>query len=84
MTSMRDDDAARWDEALRILQDTGDPRPLGALFWRATPDGNGTTPLPTRVVYGLAALFDSSTRRTENATTEKRHGLRPKISFRCR
>ena len=57
MTPKHDDDATRWDEALRILQETGDPRELGALLWRATPDGNGMTPLPTRIVYALAELF---------------------------
>jgi len=46
-----------WDEALRVLRETGDPRELGALLWLATPDGNGMTPLPTRIVYTLGKLF---------------------------
>lgn len=71
MTSKHDDDAAHWDEALRILQETGDPRPLGALLWRTTPDGNGATPLPTRVVYGLAALFATSNHRMETRLDTK-------------
>jgi hypothetical protein len=50
-------DSAIWDEALRLLREKGDPTLLGALLWRATPDGEGTTSLPTRVVYELAAIF---------------------------
>jgi hypothetical protein len=60
-----------WDEALRLLREKGDPALLGALLWRATPDGEGTTPLPTRVVHGLAALFATSNNQTETRLETK-------------
>ncbi len=58
-------DAALWDEALRLLREKGDPQLLGALLWRSTPDGEGTTPLPTRIVYELAAIFATSNNQAE-------------------
>ena len=39
-------DAALWDEALRLLREKGDPQLLGALLWRATPDGEGNDTNP--------------------------------------
>lgn len=46
-----------WDEALRVAETDGDLSLLGALLWRAPPDGKGSTPLPTEFAYALARLF---------------------------
>ena len=55
-----------WDQALRILQETGDLNPVGAMFYREAPDD----PVLRRALYKLAAIFSSNHRMTIKLATK--------------